>query len=110
MTTLVRPANNTRRFLQLRLRGLSIGILKRHYQGRDLSGYSLDDVAPPVPADTNPNKSRLKLGCDLASRNGLTLRELCLPLATARGHRTVADTPAQIADAIREWFTAPAGQ
>ena len=35
---------------------------------------------------------------------GLTLRELYLSLATARGHRTVVGTPEQVADAIEEWF------
>ena len=52
---------------------------------------------------TELNKSRLKLVSDLAAR-GLTLRELYLSLATARGHRTVVGTPEQIADAIGEWF------
>jgi FMN-dependent oxidoreductase (nitrilotriacetate monooxygenase family) len=79
-------------------------ILKQQYQGRDLSAYSLDDPAPPLPNDTNLNKSRLKLVSDLASRNALTLRQLYLSLATARGHRTVVGTPEQIADAIGDWF------
>jgi FMN-dependent oxidoreductase (nitrilotriacetate monooxygenase family) len=80
-------------------------ILKQYYVGVDLSGYSLDDVAPPLPRDTELNKSRLKLVSDLAARNGLTLRQLYLSLATARGHRTVVGTPEQVADAIQEWFT-----
>jgi alkanesulfonate monooxygenase SsuD/methylene tetrahydromethanopterin reductase-like flavin-dependent oxidoreductase (luciferase family) len=47
----------------------------------------------------------LKLVSDLQSRNALTLRQLYLSLATARGHRTVVGTPEQIADAIADWFT-----
>ena len=78
-------------------------ILKQYYVGVDLSGYSLDDKAPPLPTDTELNKSRLKLVSDLAAR-GLTLRELYLSLATARGHRSVVGTPEQVADAIGEWF------
>jgi FMN-dependent oxidoreductase (nitrilotriacetate monooxygenase family) len=78
-------------------------ILKQYYVGVDLSGYSLDDKAPPLPSDTELNKSRLKLVSDLAAR-GLTLRELYLSLATARGHRTAVGTPEQIADALVEWF------
>jgi FMN-dependent oxidoreductase (nitrilotriacetate monooxygenase family) len=78
-------------------------ILKQYYVGVDLSGYSLDDRAPPVPVHTELNQSRLKLVSDLAAR-GLTLRELYLSLATARGHRTVVGTPEQVADAIGEWF------
>jgi N-acetyl-S-(2-succino)cysteine monooxygenase len=79
-------------------------ILKQYYVGVDLSGYSLDDRAPPLPTDTELNKSRLKLVSDLAS-TGLTLRQLYLSLATARGHRTVVGTPEQVADAIEQWFT-----
>jgi alkanesulfonate monooxygenase SsuD/methylene tetrahydromethanopterin reductase-like flavin-dependent oxidoreductase (luciferase family) len=78
-------------------------ILKQYYAGVDLSGYSLDDKAPPLPTNTELNKSRLKLVSDLAAR-GLTLRELYLSLATARGHRTAVGTPEQIADALVEWF------
>lgn len=78
-------------------------ILKQYYVGIDLSGYSLDDKAPPLPTNTELNKSRLKLVADLAA-GGLTLRELYLSLATARGHRTVVGTPEQVADAIGEWF------
>ena len=60
-------------------------------------------MAPPLPTDTELNKSRLKLVSDLA-RTGLTLRELYRSLATARGHRTVVGTPEQIADALQDWF------
>jgi len=79
-------------------------ILKQYYVGVDLSGYSLDDIAPPLPTSTELNKSRLKLVSDLAAR-GLTLRQLYLSLATARGHRTVVGTPEQVADAIEDWFS-----
>jgi FMN-dependent oxidoreductase (nitrilotriacetate monooxygenase family) len=79
------------------------GILKQYYRGVDLSGYSLDDLAPELPSSTNNNKSRLKLVKDLASR-GLTLRELYRSLATARGHRTIIGTPESIADQLQEWF------
>lgn len=79
-------------------------ILRQYYVGVDLSGYSLDDRAPPLPSDTELNKSRLKLVSDLAN-TGLTLRQLYLSLATARGHRTVVGTPEQIADAIELWFS-----
>lgn len=79
-------------------------ILQRHYKGVDLSGYSLDDRAPPLPQDTELNKSRLKLVTDLVERNNLTLRQFYLAVAGARGHRTVVGTPEQIADAIQDWF------
>lgn len=80
------------------------GILKRHYQGVDLSGYSLDDIAPPLPEDTNGSKSRLKLVSDLVERERPTLRQLYRQISTARGHFTTVGTPEQVADVIQSWF------
>jgi len=80
------------------------GILRRHYQDVDLSGYSLDDLAPPLPSETNLNKSRLKLVSDIVDRERPTLRQLYRQISTARGHRTVVGTPEQVADAIQDWF------
>lgn len=80
------------------------GILKRHYQGFDLSGYSLDDLAPPLPEDTNGSKSRLKLVSDLVARERPTLRQLYRQVSTARGHLTSVGTPEQIAVNIQTWF------
>ncbi|HEY9616537.1 MAG TPA: LLM class flavin-dependent oxidoreductase [Microcoleaceae cyanobacterium] len=79
-------------------------ILRQYYKSVDLSNYSLDDLAPELPSDTNNNKSRLKLVKDLATRGQLTLRQLYLSLATARGHRTILGTPESIADQLEEWF------
>ncbi|MDB5711449.1 MAG: class flavin-dependent oxidoreductase [Sphingomonas bacterium] len=80
------------------------GILRRHYQGVDLSDYSLDDVAPPLPGDTNGSKSRLKLVSDLVERERPTLRQLYRQVSTARGHLTTVGTPEQVADLIQTWF------
>ncbi|TCP67448.1 LLM class flavin-dependent oxidoreductase [Sphingomonas sp. PP-CE-1G-424] len=80
------------------------GILRRHYQGIDLSGYALDDIAPALPNDTNGSKSRLKLVSDLIERDRPTLRQLYRQVSTARGHLTSVGTPEQIADVIQTWF------
>jgi len=80
------------------------GILRRHYQGVDLSGYSLDDIAPPLPTETNGSKSRLKLVSDLVERECPTLRQLYRQVSTARGHLTTVGTPEQVADVIQAWF------
>jgi N-acetyl-S-(2-succino)cysteine monooxygenase len=79
-------------------------IVRQHYQGRDFSGYSLDDPAPPLPTDTNLNKSRLKLVSDYVEREKPTLRQLYVTLAGARGHHVVVGTPEQIADIAERWF------
>jgi alkanesulfonate monooxygenase len=68
--------------------------------GVDLSSYPLDGPLPDLP-DTELAKSRLKLVTDLAQRENLTIRELYLAIAGARGHRTILGTPQQIADQLK---------
>ncbi|MBA8880045.1 LLM class flavin-dependent oxidoreductase [Phyllobacterium myrsinacearum] len=72
--------------------------------GVDLSAYPLDG---PVPADlpeTNAGKSRQSLVLDLARRENLTIRQLYLRVAGARGHWQVVGTPEHIADVLEERF------
>ena len=71
--------------------------------GFDLSGYPLDGPIPELP-ETNASKSRQALTLDLARRENLTIRELYLRVAGARGHWQVVGTPQQIADALEERF------
>lgn len=68
----------------------------------DLSAYPLEG---PVPAPTSQRMlSRAKIFLDMAARDGLTIRQLYLAIAGGNGHRTVIGTPADIADAMEEWF------
>jgi N-acetyl-S-(2-succino)cysteine monooxygenase len=69
----------------------------------DLSGYPVDGPLPELP-ETNAGKSRQALLVDLARREGLTIRQLYLRIAGARGHRQIRGTPTQIADQLQEWF------
>ncbi|KPH04984.1 nitrilotriacetate monooxygenase [Rhizobium leguminosarum bv. trifolii] len=72
--------------------------------GVDLSSYPLDG---PIPSDlpvTNAGKSRQELVLDLARRENLTIRQLYLRTAGARGHWQVVGTPSQIADVMEERF------
>lgn len=71
--------------------------------GFDLSGYPLDGPIPALP-ETNASKSRQVLTLELARRENLTIRELYLRVAGARGHWQIVGTPAQIADALEERF------
>lgn len=50
-------------------------------------------------------QSRAALVIELATREGLTVRELLSRLGGGRGHNVVAGTPDQIADVIVSWFT-----
>ena len=82
---------------------VGLSLLSRLVGNVDLSNYPLDGPLPDLP-ETNGQKSRLKLVQDLAGKENLTIRELYLAVAGARGHRTIWGTPEQIADQLEEWF------
>ncbi|AHF93246.1 monooxygenase [Opitutaceae bacterium TAV5] len=69
----------------------------------DLSGYPLDGPLPDLPGTEGP-QSRQKILVDLARRENLSIRQLYLRIAGARGHWTIIGTPAQITDQLEEWF------
>ncbi|MEM5339547.1 LLM class flavin-dependent oxidoreductase [Paraburkholderia azotifigens] len=71
--------------------------------GFDLSGYPLDGPIPELP-ETNASKSRQSLTLELARRENLTIRELYLRIAGARGHWQLVGTAEQIVDALEERF------
>lgn len=71
--------------------------------GFDLSGYPLDGPIPKLP-ETNASKSRQLLTLELARRENLTIRQLYLRVAGARGHWQLVGTPAQIVDQLEERF------
>jgi N-acetyl-S-(2-succino)cysteine monooxygenase len=71
--------------------------------GFDLSGYPLDGPIPELP-ETNASKSRQLLTIELARRENLTIRQLYLWVAGARGHWQLVGTPAQIVDQLEERF------
>lgn len=72
--------------------------------GVDLSSYPLDGPVPDNPPATNAGKSRQALVLDLARRENLSIRQLYLRIAGARGHWQVVGTPVQIADVLEERF------
>ncbi|MNZ44662.1 Nitrilotriacetate monooxygenase component A [compost metagenome] len=72
--------------------------------GADLSGYDLDGPVPQDLPETNGGKSRQALLLDLAARENLSIRELYLRIAGARGHWTVVGSASQVADQIQLWF------
>ncbi len=71
--------------------------------GFDLSAYRLDGPIPELP-ETNASKSRQLLTLELARRENLTIRQLYLRVAGARGHWQVVGSPVQIADQLEERF------
>jgi FMN-dependent oxidoreductase (nitrilotriacetate monooxygenase family) len=75
--------------------------------GVDLTRYPLDGPVPE-PVSTEGWQSRQKLFVDTARAEGLSIRQLIARVVTARGHKTVVGTPADIADLLEDWFTAGA--
>lgn len=71
--------------------------------GVDLSGYDVDKPLPPLP-ESNAGKARQNLLIALAGRESLTIRELYLRIAGARGHWQVVGTPTEVADLLEERF------
>ncbi|NTG04887.1 LLM class flavin-dependent oxidoreductase [Agrobacterium rhizogenes] len=82
---------------------VGLDLLSRFSGGFDLSGYPIDGPFPDLP-ETNGTKSRQALIIDLARREKLTIRQLYLRIAGARGHWQVVGTPEYIADVMEERF------
>ncbi len=71
--------------------------------GQDLRGYPVDGPLPPLQ-DAESAKSRQSLVLELARRENLTIRQLYLRIAGARGHWQLVGTPAQVADQMQDWY------
>jgi alkanesulfonate monooxygenase SsuD/methylene tetrahydromethanopterin reductase-like flavin-dependent oxidoreductase (luciferase family) len=71
--------------------------------GTDLSRYPLDGPLPELPT-TESGRSRQQLLVDLARAENLSIRQLYLRIATARGHLAVVGTATDIADQLHAWF------
>ncbi|MFB9950729.1 LLM class flavin-dependent oxidoreductase [Rhizobium puerariae] len=82
---------------------VGVDTLSRFSGGFDVSGHPLDGPFPDFP-ETNGTKSRQRLVVDLARRENLTIRQLYLRIAGARGHWQVVGTPEHIADVLEERF------
>jgi len=82
---------------------VGLEMLTTHSGGLDLSAYPLDGPVPDIPETEGP-KSRRELLLALARRENLTVRQLYLRIAGARGHWQLVGTPVQIADQMEERF------
>jgi len=82
---------------------LGLSLISGLTGGVDLSGYDLDGPIPELP-ETNASKSRQDLTLKLARSENLSIRQLYLRVAGARGHWQLVGTPEQIADQLEERF------
>ena len=71
--------------------------------GMDLSPFPLDGPLPDVPLH-NSQQGRQKMVVETARREALTIRQLYMRVAGARGHRIIYGTAADIADQLEEWY------
>lgn len=82
---------------------VGLSLLSGLLGGVDLSHLPLDGPLPPDLPASNASKSRQQLILQLAAE-GLSLRELYLRLAGARGHWTLVGSPEEVVDQLQEWF------
>ena len=85
---------------------IGIGLVSGLF-GQDLSGHPIDGPLPE-PASTEGWQSRQTLFVDTARAEGLSIRQLIARVVTARGHKTVIGTAADVADLLEDWFTSGA--
>ncbi|MDF2958844.1 MAG: monooxygenase [Paenibacillus sp.] len=75
----------------------------------NLSRYPLDGPVPladlPPVEQVKGQKARFQMFVEMVRKDNLTIKQLILRTASARGHCTVTGTPLQIADVMEEWFT-----
>ncbi|MFJ4374006.1 LLM class flavin-dependent oxidoreductase [Pseudomonas japonica] len=105
---IVAASNAEAQALFQRLQGLvqpqvGLSLLADIAGGTDLSGYPLDGPLPVLPA-TNSGVSRRDLLIAVARREGLSIRQLYLRMAAARGHLVVVGDARRVADCLEQWF------
>jgi alkanesulfonate monooxygenase len=70
----------------------------------DLSPYPLDGPFPENLPKSNASQSTYQYVIDMARKESLTMRQVALRVAGARGKSVVRGSPQQIADHMEEWF------
>ncbi len=66
--------------------------------------YSLDDPMPHDLPQSNMSQSTFQYVMDMARKENLTIKQVALRVAGARGKAVVKGSPQQIADQMEEWF------
>ena len=76
--------------------------------GVDLSGYPIDGPLPDLPVTNTTIQSALENWTRLARSENLSIRQLSLRAAGARGKSVVKGSPTDIADIMEQWFKSEA--
>jgi N-acetyl-S-(2-succino)cysteine monooxygenase len=97
-------AEEKHQFLQSKIHPeVGLELLSAAVGGFDLSRYPLDGPLPDIPGSKG-SQGHFKQVMDMARIEGLTIRQIYMRYAGARGNRTVMDTPGKIADEMEDWF------
>jgi alkanesulfonate monooxygenase len=70
----------------------------------DLSTYPLDGPFPENLPLSNASQSTFQYVIDMARSENLTMRQVAMRVAGARGKSVVRGSPAQVADHMEQWF------
>src|SRR6202790_370803 len=70
----------------------------------DLSAYPLDGPFPEKLPLSNASQSTFQYVIDMARNEKLTMRQVAMPVAGARGKSVVRGSPEQVADHMEQWF------
>jgi len=70
----------------------------------DLSAYPLDGPFPEDLPLSNASQSTFQYVIDMARSENLTLRQVAMRVAGARGKSVVRGSPTQVADHMEQWF------
>jgi alkanesulfonate monooxygenase len=76
-------------------------ILSTMLGGFDLSKYSLDEPLPPMPEHDGGHYVSI---LEMARKENLTIRQLGMRVAGARGKNVIYGTPKHVADYMEDWF------
>jgi alkanesulfonate monooxygenase len=85
-------------------------LLSTELAGFDLSPFPVDGPLPYdlIKEDPKSSKGTFRYVVDMARRDNLSIRELYMRYAGARGQRTLKGSPQRIADEMEQWFLSEA--
>lgn len=104
----VKEAQEKHAYLQSLIHpAVGLELLSNALGGIDLS--HIEDLDQPLPAEvgqqgTNASKSAFEAVMRMTVQENLSVRQLYMRFAGARGQRTIIGTPDQIADEMTTWF------
>jgi alkanesulfonate monooxygenase len=106
LSAIVRPteqeANDDYDYLQSRIHPIvAREILSTMLGNLDLSAYPLDGPLPDLPEHDGGHYTSI---LEMARKDNLSIRQIGMRVAGARGKNVIKGTPAQIVDYMQEWF------